>query len=155
MFRVVDKQFIMDMGSDVTGAVVIDADLQGAWEFGDQEQMKWSFPRAYEFYRQHCLKGLARVGTCLLVEDSGYKVAILITKKHRKDSKETVLKNFEAAIQDLTRKVPSDVFIFSPVLGRADHCFSEMISFIVKVCKEIDGSVGYNWCVYNNKKGIG
>lgn len=152
MVQFVDKQFIMEM-NDGEGVIVIDADLQGAWEIGDQEQVKWAFPRAFEMYHRYCQTGKAKVGTCMLVDDSGCKIAILFTKKHRKDPKELVLTNFNLAIDDMLRKVPSDNFIYSPILGRIDHCFDEMLEKIRKVGASIDGALGYNWFIYNKKGG--
>lgn len=150
MVKFVDKHFVMEMNID-EGAVVIDADLQGAWEFGDQEQMRYAFPRAYNAYNRLCMNGLARVGTALIVEDCGYKIVILFTKRHRNDSKELTLSNFRLAIDDMIRKIPSDVFVYSPILGRADHCFDEMLKVIYRIGEEINGSAGYNWFVYNKK----
>lgn len=151
MIQFVDKQFIMDMNEGSQGAVVIDADLQGAWEFNDQEQMKWAFPRAYDVYHKFCLEGLAKVGTSLVVEDCGYKIVILFTKKHRKDKVESIINNFNLAIDDMVRKIPSDTFIYSPVLGRVDHCFDEMLQKLYKVAGHLNREVGYNWFIYNKK----
>lgn len=151
MLRFISKQFLIDMDNH-TGAIVIDSDMQGAWELGDQAQMKLAFPRAYEMYHRHCQLGLAKVGTCMLVEDSGYKIVILFTKKHRKDSKALIISNFNLALDDMMSKVPADVFIYSPILGRADHCFTEMLESLYRIVRTVNGVVGYNWFIYNKKE---
>lgn len=151
MLKFVDKKFIMDM-NEGEGVIVIDADCQGAWELGDQEQMKNAFPRAYEMYHRQCVKGLAKVGTSMLVEDSGYKIVILFTKKHRKDSKELVITNFNLALEDMMRKVSSDIFIYSSILNRADRCFADILQALRRITGPINGSAGYNWFIYNKKE---
>jgi hypothetical protein len=150
MFQFVDKQFITDM-TNVSGAIVIDADTQGAWEWGDHKYMRLAFPRAYSVYRTCCRAGFAKQGNCIVVDDSGYKIVILFTKRHRNDSKEIVIKNFASALKQMINRVSSDIFIYSSILGRDDHCFDEMIPAIKSITNTIDNTVGYNWFVYNKK----
>jgi len=150
MVKFVHKKFIEDIQSD-SGVMVIDADLQGAWELGDQKEMRLAFPRAYEMYHRNCILGLARVGTSMLIEDSGYKIVILFTKKHRKDSKELVVTNFKLALDDMLHKVSSDIFIYSSILGRVDGCFNEILQLLYRTVGMKDGFAGYNWYIYNKK----
>lgn len=125
MIKFVDKEFIVENNTECV--LVIDVDMHGAWETGYHEQMRYAFPRAYDIYREACLKGNDIVGSSMIIEDSGYKIAILFVKKHRKDLKEKLLKNFSKALADMLQKVPSDLWIYSPILGRKDKAFNELI----------------------------
>lgn len=150
MLTIVKKKFIEEMPPFASGTIVIDTDLQGAWEMGDNEMVKWSFPRAYEVYRKYCLGRLIQPGNCLLIEDGDNKIAMLITKRHRNDPKPMVLNYFQMAMKDFVRKIPCDEFIYSPILGRRDKCFDEMKILLNGICKETKSNPGYTWFVYTN-----
>lgn len=153
MIKFYDQSLIME-ALQHEGVFVIDSDLQGSWAVGEQRYFKECFPAAYEEYLKACItKGSMLLGTAMLVEDAGYKLAILFTKKHRKGIKrnEDVQVNFQNAVIDLFRQVPSDVWFYSPTLGVDDNCSSEFLLTLSRLTKPspIDG---YRlWHMYQQK----
>ncbi len=131
------------------GVIVIDTNLQGAWETGILYQMKMAFPKIYKHYMSICLRGdrLYKPGDAVLLTEDGYKVVLLFTKDKRKVARSIVLSNLEIAIKNMLRLVGSDEFIYSPILGREDGQFVETLSTIKKLIKpELR-----NWFIYTRK----
>lgn len=147
--KFVKEQFSLEDLKD-RGVIVVDTNLQGLWEFGDLKLMQYAFPKIYAYYQKICKNpDLVKPGRCLLLEEDGYKVALLIAKRNRKEDLQTASAQFEEAVKDLLRIVPSDVFIYSPILGRYDKYFGTYATIINKLIRpELR-----NWFVYT-KKGL-
>lgn len=133
MVKFVNQKFLAE---DLThqGIMVLDTDLQGSWDTGDLKVIKKLFPKIYINYLRMCLNpDLYKPGTAALLEDNGCKIGLLFTKRNRKTSKELVISNFEEAVIDLFKLTPSDLFLYSPVLGRKDKCFTELMLKMAKL----------------------
>lgn len=138
-----DKEFLIDNPYPCT--LVIDTDMNGAWEHGYHEQLKYTFPRAFEIYKSMCFYNHQNaVGTSVVIEEAGYKIGILFTKKHRKTSPEETLKNFKKALANFLEKISSDTWIYSPILGRHDRMFPQYIIEINRLVSKDN----FNWFVY-------
>lgn len=154
MVKFVNDALIPSVFKD-SGIFVIDSDLQGTWATGEQRYFKESFPRLYDHYVRTCFVDRHfRVGSAMLVESEGYNFAILFTKEHRDAKKncEPLIHNFCKAVEDLFRLVPSDVWIYSPILGRNDQAFSSYLVNINSIIK--NEKCDRNWYIYT-KKGYG
>lgn len=149
MITFINKEFITD-NHPQEGVLVIDTDLQGTWEFQEHARFRWAFPNTYRLYQKTCMYDYNRAGTCLLTEEGGYKLALLFSRVHRKDSKEDMLVNISKAIDELFRKVPCDVFIYSPVLARKDKCF-DVIRQGIKQKLTVNGVASRNWFIYRKQ----
>lgn len=142
MIQFINKEFITE-NKPGEGVLVLDTHLQGAWETSDHARLRWSFPRTYKAYQATCFKDYKRVGTSMLLEEDGYKIALLFTRQNRKESKEKMMDNLSLALQDLFRKVPCDVYLYSPILARSDGCFNEIVLMLNKLTKPMN----YIWHV--------
>lgn len=139
-----DKKFLSN--NSFPCVLVFDTDLQGAWEFGHKEDIKWGFPRVYPLYREVCMeKYKTAPGSSLLIEDSEYKIGLLFTKRNRNEqSKEDMTKNFINSVVDLFRKLPDDAWIYSPILGREDKMFP---SYLVEL-RRLTKLYNHHWHIY-------
>lgn len=128
------------------GTMVIDCNLQGVWETGVLRKMKTIFPKMYKNYIYLCLSGshLYKPGDAIAFSEDGYNFVFLMTKNRRKTSKEDILSNFEKAVKNLLFLVPSDVYLYSPVMGREDKCFSECL----KIMKKLVNPERREWFIY-------
>ena len=93
------------------GIFVIDVNLQNALVTKEQQEFMAAFPRIHSAYKKICLHGLIEPGKIILSEEKGFHVALLVTKKTRKDDREVVIGNFKKCINELFYQVPSDMFI--------------------------------------------
>ncbi len=138
------------LSSDGDGVYVLDVNLQGAWEFGDHRLMQMAFPKTHAYYQAICRKPLTfPPGKVIFCEEHGFKIALLITKKNRKDCNLVAIKNFEKALAEMLHLLPSDVWIYSPILGRQDKL---MGTYATIINKNINKDKRY-WQVFT-KKGI-
>lgn len=131
------------------GVLVVDCNLQGLWETGLLKAMKSVFPKTYRRYMRLCLFGnkdhkLYKAGDAIMFEEDGYKFVFLITKTRRKTDKEEILKNMEQAIKNMMALVPSDIYLYSPVLGREDKCFTETL----KIMRRLAQPEMRTWYIY-------
>lgn len=147
MLEFVDKHFITDHG-EKDGTLVVSVDTQGLWEYGDMDVMRWIFPRAYKIYKQMCIQRALTPGTAILLQEQGFKIVLLVTKRHRNDKQESILVNFKSCLERLANLLPSDEFIYSNILNRKDKCFQEMLKILEPMCK---GSNCFNWFIYKQE----
>lgn len=141
------KENVLTFDADA-GVFVIDVDLQGLWFGPEHSQFRDAFPKVYNLYRNICIHDYKnRLGTSILLEESGYKVALLVTKKTRKTKPEDALKYFESSIKHLFSIVPSDVFLFSPILARRDGNFNNYLVALSRLTGDTDGEAGRYWTI--------
>lgn len=119
MIRYIDDSLIMTATPN-EAVYVIDGDVQATWLTGEAKYFSESFPKIHKQLKRLSYNKLLKAGNCYLLEDEGYKIAVLITKKDRRTTSMERQKYFQSAVLDLFSKVPSDVFIYSPVLGRVE-----------------------------------
>jgi hypothetical protein len=131
------------------GLFIIDVDMQGVWLNAEQHLFYNAFPKTFKRYQMICRTQYKdKAGTCIFLEEDGYKIALIVTKIYRKTKKEDVVENFERALKHLFTFIPSDVFLYSPVLGRGDRCGSEFLGKINKLLlNEKNGAAPRNWTV--------
>lgn len=144
-----DKHFIEDVHAD-NGVLVIDTNCQGVWETGALKEMRLAFPKIYSAYKRLCFNQLLNVGSCYILEEGGYKVALLVTKKNYLNrDRDTLLSNLDKALDELFSKVPSDVWLYSPIIGRRDACGI----FLLKKIRD-KNVLNYNWIICTKKGSI-
>ena len=113
------------------GVVLVEANLQGVINYPGFEK---SYPKAYDLYMKTCAFNYrGRAGTFLLVEEKGRKVAIIFTSYSRKEKADKVIEAFKRGLANLLHAIPSDVFIYLPVLGRRSYMFSQFSATIKSV----------------------
>ena len=146
MIQFVNKEFITEnLPGD--GILVIDTDLQGAWETGVHARLRYAFPKIYKTYQATCFYDYKREGSCMLLEEAGYNIALLFTRRRRSDSKKVMMTNLESALVDLCRKVPCDIYMYSSILSKKDKCFNDIRVMLRKHL----GPLNYNWFIYRKE----
>jgi hypothetical protein len=130
------------------GLFIIDVDMQGVWLNADQDMFYNAFPKSFKRYQMMCRTQYKdKAGTCIFLEEDGYNIALMVTKIYRKTKREDVIENFERALKHLLTVIPSDVFLYSPVLGRGDGCGTEFFGKINSLLNEKNGTAPRNWTV--------
>lgn len=133
------------------GITVLDVDTQGAWELYDHSYMRDAFPKVYSEYKLLCYNDPNLVGTAKLFDEGGYRVVLLFTRKNRNEQKDVVLNNFSKCIFNLMNLISSELFIYSPIIGRRDKVFNEMVKIINDATKKANGEAGRNWFICREK----
>lgn len=88
----------------------------GAWGGGIAVEFKRRFPSAYQTYRQHCRTAPggpeSLLGTCLLIEDKGYRIACLFTSVGTSSGLRSSARarSEPSVIVDATAKALADLF---------------------------------------------
>lgn len=141
------------LAKETDGIVLIDVHLQGFWE---HENFIAKFPETYAWYQQICRNAYkGRVGSTILTEEGRNKIGLMVTKQHRKTPKDNVITNFRNCVNDLFNKVPSDVFLYSPILGRHDYCGVEvhkMLENLVIAEEKLSGEAARKWFICRENK---
>lgn len=132
---------------DITneGIVIVEANLSGIMNYPGFAE---AYPKAHDLYVKTCMFNYKnRVGTFMAVEDGDKKVIIIFTSYGRKEPKEQVIEAFKAGLYKVFNILPSDVFIYSPILGRRSLMFSEYINTIKSISSLIKGEAPRHWVV--------
>lgn len=124
MIQFINDSLIMSLWPDA-GVFVVDADVQATWLTGESRYFAEAFPKLHKQVQKLSYQKLLREGTCMLFEQDGYKIAVLFTRKNRRTTEAQLQVNFQNALIDLFNKVPPDIYLHSPIVGRLDKCFTE------------------------------
>lgn len=113
------------------GIFIIDVDLQGVPTTPEQHQFMNAFPKLKAIYKKRCrFNYMNSAGTTIFIEEGGYKICLMVTKRHRYTKREQVLVNFQSCLNQILAVVPGDMFLYSAILGRKDSCMDEFIAKI-------------------------
>lgn len=130
------------------GLFVIDANLQGIVEY---EGFAENFPKAFNIYQKVCRFNYKnRVGKIMIVEENNKRLAFLFTRQNRNEKEEVILENFNKCLIQLFNIVPSDIFIYSPFLGRKQRLTTKYFNAIRRVEKS-NGEASRVWRFFNER----
>jgi hypothetical protein len=148
MIKYMGRDFLSDKINYSEGVIVVEVNLQGLWETETLIQLKKEFPKSYRFYQRMCVLKRYEVGSVVLFEEDGYKIAFLITKDHRKLNATDTYNNFTIAINNLFTIIPEDVTMFSGQLGQEDFLF---IKYYQHIRTKIKNRV---WFLYKKRSTV-
>lgn len=110
------------------GVVIVEADLSGVLNYPGFAE---AYPKAFDLYQKTCMFNYKnRVGTYMVVEDRGKKVIMIFTAYKRKTDKPQAIEAFKSGLFKVFHMLPSDVFIYSPILGRRNLMFTDYMNTI-------------------------
>lgn len=144
MMKFIDETFLHSDLNDA-GVIVLDVSLRGAWETSYLTQLKILFPKTYRQYKGICRNPNHIVpGSVVILEEDGYKFALIFTKRSIKGDMIAMGNHFESAVKSMFNIIPKDVNFYSPLLGRDD----KVIGTFMNVIRKYTVLEERNWFIY-------